>query len=643
MNSHTTDRGAIGYQLKSVMVLICMGLLAYGATLHSPFLYDDTHAIVESSYIQHLQDFQKSVGIENIFNRSVLLLTFAVNRELGGLDVFGYHLANILIHILTGVVWYFIVREFLLLEPSSTHRLNRLPLICASIHLLNPLTVETVTYISSRSSGLATFFYLVAFYIFCRWARPRKENLSWAIKFIFLAGISGFLFLGIGTKEIVITFPMLAIVYMWFITPPEDRKSLKTKIGVILLPLVIYFCYRTIVLGNIFSLNADPVSGATSRYLYFLSQIKVTVHYYALKLFLPFNLNFEPDIRLSSGIIDVQLFFALVVLGAGAIMVFRKKFPVLQFALLWFLITLLPTSSFIPLKQIATEHRTYLPGLGFSLALGWVFLRALPNRSLAVSLLFIVFSLNFLLTVNRTLDYRSEIILWQDTVAKSPKKALVHNNLATAYMDAERLPEAERELALTLKLNPRQSDAYANLGHIQFRHKYWEKAIEEFDRAIGFGSNKSDTFYFAGLSRIKQGAEAEAIPFLQKAASLQPHKPHYHLELGNAYRKLKYFDEALHEFLLTLTIQPNHPQAQNNIGVIFWNLKAYDKAEVAFQKALAMQHNLPEIHFNLANLYLRNKQYANAIPHLEQVLKLEPGHASARKLLDHALAQKGSS
>jgi protein O-mannosyl-transferase len=642
MNSQTTDRGAIGYQLKSVMVLTCMGLLAYGATFHAPFLYDDAHAIVESSYIQNLQDFQKNVGIENIFNRSVLLLTFAVNRELGGLDVFGYHLANIIIHILTGVIWYFIVRELLLLEPSP-HRLNRLPIICAAIHLLNPLTVETVTYISSRSSGLATFFYLIAFYIFCRWVRPRKENLSWAVKLIFFAGIFCFLFLGIGTKEIVITFPVLAIVYMWFITPPENRKSLKTKTGLILLPLVIYFCYRTLVLGNIFSLTADPVSGETSRYLYFLSQIKVTVHYYALKLFLPFNLNFEPDIRLSSGIIDVQLIFAIVVLGAGAIMVFRKKLPVLQFAMLWFLITLLPSSSFIPLKQIATEHRTYLPGLGFSLALGWMFLRAQPIRSLAVSLLLIVFSLNFLLTVNRTLDYRSEITLWQDTVAKSPKKSLVHNNLATAYMDAERLSEAEQELALTLKLNPGQSDAYANFGHIQFRQKNWEKAVEEFDRAIGFGSNKSDTFYFAGLSRIKQGAKVEAIAFLQKAASIQPHKSHYHFELGNVYRDLKYFDEALHEFFFTLTIQPNHPQAQNNIGVIFWNLKAYDKAEVAFKKALGMQQNLPEIHYNLANLYLRKHQYANAIPHLQQVLNLQPENISARKLLNHSLAQKGSS
>jgi len=638
MNSKITNIGSIGYQLKSVTLLTCMGLLAFWATFYSPFIYDDAHAIVENPYIQHLSDYQKSVGIENIFNRSVLLLTFAVNREIGGLDVFGYHLTNVLVHILTGLVWFFLVSELLLLEPLR-HRLNRLPLICASIHLINPLTVETVTYISSRSSGLATFFYLVAFYIFCRLVRPRKENLAWAGKLLFIVGISGFLFLGAGTKEIVVTFPLMAIIYIWLITPAGERKSLKTKIGAILLPLLLYFCYRYMEQGNIFSLKADPVSGETSRFLYFFSQIKVAVHYYLLKLFLPFNLNFEPDIRLLPGFIDGQLVFTVGILGAGAIMIFRHKSPILQFAVLWFFITLLPSSSFIPLKQIATEHRTYLPGLGFSLALGWLFLNAQSVRALATGLLLAFLSFNFLLTVNRSLDYRSEIMLWKDTVEKSPNKALVHNNLATAYMENEMLEEAKEELAITLQLNPAQSDAYANLGHIHFRQEHWNKAIEEFDHAIALGSNKPDTYYFAGLAWSKQKAYGEAIPFLQKAVSMRSHKTDYHFDLGNAFRLVGSFDEALQEYRQTLEIQPKHPQAQNNIGVIFWNLKAYERAEMEFKKALDIQQDLPDIHQNLAALHMINNRYANAIPYLEQVLKLQPGNATARKLLDHALGQ----
>jgi len=638
MNYKTFNINFIGHQLKSVTVLICLGILAFWATLHSPFLYDDAHAIVDNPYIQHLNDFQKIVGIENIFNRSVLLLTFAVNRDIGGLDVFGYHLTNVLFHILTGLILYFLVSELMLLDPPQ-HRLNRLPLICATIHLINPLTVQTVTYISSRSSGLATFFYLLSFYIFCRLVRPQQEGIGGAGKLLFIVGILGFLFLGIGAKEIVVTFPLIAIVYIWLLTPATQRNSLKAKAAFILLPLLLYFCYRYIELGSIFSLETDPVSGETSRYLYFLSQIKVAVNYYLLKLFLPFNLNFEPDIRLLPGLLDGPLLFSVGVLGAGAIAVFHHQSNLFKFAVLWFFITLLPTSSFIPLKQIAIEHRTYLPGLGFSLALGWLFLNAQSIRIVATYLLFIFISLNFLLTVNRSLDYRSEVKLWKDTAAKSPNKSLVHNNLATAYMEAKMLEEAKKELAITLQLNPTQSDAYANLGHIHFQQGNWNEAIEEFNRSINLGSNKPDTYYFSGLSLRKLNSSKEAIPYLQKAVSIRPHIAHYHFELGEAYRQIESFDEALQEFRQVLKIQPKHPQAQNNIGVIFWNLNAYEKAEMEFIKAINIQQDLPEIHQNLAALYIKESRYTHAIPHLEQVLKLQPENVIAQNLLGYALVQ----
>ncbi len=632
------NKDIIGYQLKSFFVLTCMGILAFWGTFHSPFLYDDAHAIVENPYIQQLSGFQKSVGIENIFNRSVLLLTFAINREIGELEVFGYHLVNIIIHILTGLIWYFLVNEFLILE-ADRQRLNHLPLICASIHLINPLTVETVTYISSRSSGLATLFYLLAFYIFCRLVNPERNNISSVKKLVFISGIFIFLFLGVGSKEIVVTFPLMAIIYLWFITPAEKRKFLKTKVAVLLLPLLLYFCYRYLELGNIFSLKADPVSGETSRHLYFLSQIKVTLNYYLLKLFLPFNLNFEPDIRLLSGLMDWQLIFSACVLVTGAIMVYRHKSPILKFAVLWFAITLLPTSSFIPLKQIATEHRTYLPGLGFSLALGWVFQSIQFNRVITTGLLFLFLSLIFLLTVHRTLDYRTEIVLWKDTAEKSPNKALVHNNLATAYMEEKMLEDAERELALALQLNPVQSDAYANLGHIHFQRDNMKQAVEEFDRSLALGSNKPDTYYFAGLAWSKQSSYRRAIPFLKQAVKMRPDKANYHFDLGNAYQNTKFFDDALREFKLTLKIQPEHPQAQNNIGVIFWKLKSYEKAEIEFKKALDIQNDLPEIHHNLSALYLRNNDYSNASTHLKQVLNLQPDNVKARKLLDYTLSK----
>ena len=154
--------------------------------------------------------------------------------------------------------------------------------------------------------------------------------------------------------------------------------------------------------------------------------------------------------------------------------------------------------------------------------------------------------------------------------------------------------EAERELAVTLQLNPTQSDAYANLGHISFpAGKTWNQAVEEFMRAIALGSEKPDTYYFSGLAWSKQGVLFRSHSlFATSRQHASDIKPIIILIWGTHINISRYFDEALQEFRKTLKIQPEHPQAQNNIGVIFWNLKSYEKAEIEFKKALRLQNDL---------------------------------------------------
>ena len=97
-----------------VLILLCFsGMVVYFSTVHSPFLYDDAHTIQDNPYIKDLSEFQQTVGIQNIFNRSVLLLTFSINHALGQANVFGFHLINITLHICVGIVFYFLATELL--------------------------------------------------------------------------------------------------------------------------------------------------------------------------------------------------------------------------------------------------------------------------------------------------------------------------------------------------------------------------------------------------------------------------------------------------------------------------------------------------------------------------------------------------
>ena len=630
------------HQIRALSLIVVCGLLGCFGTLQSPFHYDDVHAIVQNPYIANLENFQEAVGVQNIFNRSVLLFTFAVNREAGQLDVYGYHLVNILIHICVAVLFYFVTRNLILLAPVSQQSSYRnLPLAVALIHTFNPVAVESVAYISSRSSSLATLFYLLGFYFFQRYSNSKimREGLGWHFCFLVLVCIC--FFLGLASKEIVITLPIMALVYSWM----RSRQGLKDNIagiGLSIFAICAYLAYRYIKLGSLLTLPADPSSQAMDRGLYLLTQFSVLAFYYFPKLAFPINLNFEPDVRLVTGPLDPQWILGAVLLLSllGGLYVLRSR--LFSFGICWMLITLLPTSSLIPLKQIASEHRTYLPALGISLCLGLIFVNRNRFSGMFKAGLVLFLLCTSLLFMHRGLDYRTAIQLWEDTARKSPNKALVHNNLATAYIPDLRYDEAIRELETTLKLDPDSADAYINLGFIHARREEWQRALLFLDQALLLGSERAEVYYNSGLVRERLSNPGAAIPFLQRAVELKPQVAEYHFQLGFALQQIGNRDMALKSFRDTLALEPRHLEALNNIGVIYWNLKAFDLAQEAFQQALSIDANAAKIHRNLGNVYMVQKNFGKAVYHLERYLALQPEDPKAQALLDLARTLAGT-
>jgi len=632
--NQATNQFVLFHKFKVLMLLCFSGVILFFATVHSPFLYDDAQAIQDNPYIKDLSEFQQTVGIQNIFNRSVLLLTFSFNHALGQADVFGYHLLNIILHICVGIVLFFLTTELLTLEqPSLKPQLLKLPLVASLIHLFNPMAVESVTYISSRSSLLATLFYLLSFYFLVRFSKEKK-NYKKKTSYIYYPLLAFLLFLlGLGTKAIIVTLPVMVVLYFWVQSPTKNIQKFLPELIAILIPLIGYLLYRYVEMGSLLVIKTDPHSHLVDRGLYFLTQIKVIISYYLLKLLFPINLNFEPDIRLVSGLFDWEWIAAFMTATGLACGVFYQKSILLKGALFWALFTILPTSSIIPLKQFATEHRTYLPGIGISVGIGILFLRAVFFSRLIHLALVVLVLLYGVLAMKRSLDYRTEVILWEDTVQKSPYKSMVHNNLGTAYLSDERFKEAEKSFEVSLSLAPSSTDPYINLGHIHARNEEWDKARSKFDLAIKLGASRSQVFFNSGLMRLRLNKPEEALPFLLKAVAIKPYRDQYHYELGNAFRKLKQHDSALKAYRKVLELVPNHVETQNNIGIIFWNLKALDKAEIEFKKALQMNSKKVTVHNNLANLYIAQKRFSKAIPHLKTVIAKRPNDLRARNLL----------
>jgi len=618
----------------SLTLMVTAGILGFWGTLDVPFLYDDAHAIVQNPDTWSLTPAKDLLQWNRWFHRPVLIWTFAWNRAEGGLDVVGYHWVNLGLHIGVGIVFYFLVQSALQLVTLERHAIwKRLPLLSALIHLLHPLNSQAVIYLSSRSSLLATFFYLLGFLCWMRLLKPWEKPLTQPVGILLLVLGGGFFILGCGTKAIIFTLPVMALIYHTLICSVENRKPDSTLVMVILAPAFLYLVFRSMTLGNLVVLPTEPESMQVSRTLYALTQIKAFVFYYVLKGLFPFNLNFEPDVRLVSGFADPGLWMGAALLAAVAVALYRSRSRLLQFGFLWMVITLAPTSSIIPLKQIVTDHRFYLPGLGLHLIVAMGLIQAARSTRWAGGAIPVYLLCLLLLTGSRGNDYQSAVSLWEDTARKSPRKALVHNNLATAYLEEKRYEDAVQSLRRTLELNPESDHAHINLGFILIQKKQYEKALDEFFQAIQRGTGNPAAYYNAGLALAQLDRAKEGIPYLEEAVRLNPKSAAYHFDLGKTYQQAKMNDEALKAYRTSLRIQPDNPKAFNNIGTIFWELKSFYFAEASFQQAYQLDNTSVTTLNNLISANMLLQQYETAIQYAQRLLEIKPDDDNARQLM----------
>jgi hypothetical protein len=180
--------------------------VAYHNSFHNPFIFDDHGNIVENVLVrQPLTNWRQLLASD----RWLATLTLAGNYALGGLDVRGYHAVNLAIHLLAGLVLYDLVRRTLLL-PGLAPRFGRgapeLALAVALLWLVHPLQTESVTYIIQRSESLMGLFYLLTLYCLLRGTTARR-GLPWYVGAVLCCG------LGMGSKQVMVTAPLLALLY----------------------------------------------------------------------------------------------------------------------------------------------------------------------------------------------------------------------------------------------------------------------------------------------------------------------------------------------------------------------------------------------------------------------------------------------
>jgi tetratricopeptide (TPR) repeat protein len=395
---------------------------------------------------------------------------------------------------------------------------------------------------------------------------------------------------------------------------------------------------------------------------------------YALKLSLfPINLTFDYDfpdnwmLKVFLNYIPVAIWLVIIF---GVVM--SRISPMVTFALLWFLLILSPTNSFLPRTDLLSERNLYLSSFGFTFLIAYVFYHwffflepiILPSKKGLVLLMTLFLILGSLL-ITRNSDYRSNIHLWEDTHKKSPSNLKVLHNLSHFYLEDKRYQEA---LAPLLRLSRSNASdfyrafAHSNLGSIYTQNGNFDLAKEEFQRGIELeptlplGYLNLGTYYASrgefrqarveflrareryityrwgypmpveldlNLARVNLNLKcfAEAVKYVQQYVQEVPGSLEGLLLLGKIYQEAGIMGLAEKTYRKIQGSGLASAKAHNNLGILYITQNQYEKAQDAFNSSINFYPQIPDAHYNLGKLILDfNGDHTLARMHLEAAL-----------------------
>jgi tetratricopeptide (TPR) repeat protein len=654
------------FALVAGAVVACAALAAYHNSFSGPFIFDDLPSIVDNPTIRHLGNGLSLHGSETTAGRPLFNLTFALNYALGGMNVWGYHAINLLVHTLAGLVLFGLVRRTLQ-GPSLSKRFGAdalpLALAVAVIWVVHPLQTEAVTYISQRAESLMGLFYLLTLYCFVRGVDRRSGftpdmsgiNPDLQIARGKGAGSSGSqpstlssqlwlpasvlsCLLGAATKEIIVTAPVMVLLYDRAFIAGSFREAWRLRRRYYL-----GLAGTWLLLACLVSLKQQSVGfgQGVTWWSYALTSCRSVVLYLKLA-FWPRPLVLDYGMDFAQHATEV-LPFALVLAGliaATAMALWRR--PALGFMGAWLFVILAPASSVIPVAgEPMAEHRMYLSLAAVISAVvfglyAWIGKRSLPLfATLAMGLGW--------LTVKRNEDYRSILTILGDTVAKCPDNARARFNFGTALAGVPgRAPDAIAEYKAALRINPNYTDAHNNLGlALAGMPERMPEAIAEYEAALRIDPNFIEARCNLGnaLAGIP-GRLPEAVAEYKAALRINPDFIEAHCDLGNALAGVPgRLPEAMAEYKEALRIDPANAEVHNNLGNVLAKTPAGSLEAIAeYQEALRLNPTFAKAHLNLGNaLAGMPGRMPEAIAEYETALRIDPNDVEAHYALGSAL------
>jgi len=537
LQRNNTPSGSSTAKIIHIILLIIAGFFIYSGSLQGEFIWEDGLYVKDNRFIRSWSYlpviFTHTIAAGNCSNcshhyRPLQETTYLIDYSIWGPNPFGYHVSNIILHILVALCIY-ILAALLSKDLLSA-------LLASLLFLVHPVHVQAIDYITNRAEPLVALFVLTSFILYIRYYDRKK-------KILYMLCLLSYAF-ALLSKENSLILPVLLLLYHISF---KIAVRWRAYCGIIALSLI-YIVMRAVILHNL-SLQVFASSTLWKRipgfFVAFLQYIRL--------LFVPFGLHMaykeEYFSFLSPGSIAGLITLSLLII---MMIRMRKDRPLYSFSIGWFLLCLMPTSNiFFPLAFYMTPHYLYLPSLGFVILAAEVVARYGKTRISIRSGCWALIIIYASAAVLQHSYWRSPESFFKKSISYAPDNAGLYINYGTYHNKKGNHKKALKLYKVALDIYRRQnapasdkSLAYGNIGNVYLRLKDFRKAQEYFQKSIDTEPSVSSFNGLASLHYAK-GQIEKAVFFCEKSLALNPEHGLTHNNLAVLFLKQKDYERAL--------------------------------------------------------------------------------------------------
>ena len=535
------------------------------------------------------------------------LLSHMVDVRLFGLWPGGHHLVNVILHALSSVLLFVVLREMTGRILGSA--------VVAALWVAHPLRVESVAWIAERKDTLAGLFFMLTLWCYLRYVRQSGIGR-------YLLLVASFL-LGLMCKPTLVPIPILLLLLDYW---PLRRIAGSRSMGRLVLEKTPLFllsggsCLITLLTQE---QTLDPTGQAPM--LQKIGNVFVAAVFYLQKSIWPSHLAVYYPFPLGGWnhwIVGVDFLILFVITVSCCL--FVRRYPLLMVGWFWFVILFLPVSGIIQAGYQAYADRfSYLPQIGLLLGVVWLISDVIPRsitarRTIAVLAISVIGGLALLSSLQLKF-WKDGFTLWSRALDCTDSNYIAENNLGVELVKRGKLDLAQEHYEKVIKLSHYTVDAHCNLGVLYFGQGRIDEAIAEYRKALEIYPRHLFSRINLGDTMMKKGLWNEALQEYNTADTLDRYNIQIKLRQSDVLVHLNREKEAIEELNEVLHVEPANPIVQNNLAWLLATAK--DPALRDGKRALALAESAnratkgknPEILETLAAAQAASEDYTAAI------------------------------